>query len=108
MKRRTVADLTNTAKGAPRGVSSDPAPARASRYDIAGFSDHSERDGGVHDRPEDLRGLGVVLAGMVGGAVVSPSSYDEALAQAVVGACRPVSERTSEAGCWILAHHSLG
>ena len=58
--------------------------------------------------PKICRGLGVVLAGMVGGAVVIPSSYDEALAQAVVGACRPVSERTSEAGCWILAHHSLG
>ena len=58
--------------------------------------------------PKICRGLGVVLAGMVGGAVVIPSSHDQALSQAVVGACRPVSERTSEAGCWILAHHSLG
>jgi len=29
--------------------------------------------------PKIFRGLGVVLAGMVGGAVVIPSSYDEAL-----------------------------
>src|SRR5688572_1837575 len=58
--------------------------------------------------PRICRGLGVVLAGMAGGAVVSPSSHDQPLAQAVVGACRPVGERTSEVGCWILAHQPLG
>ena len=34
---------------------------------------------------------------------------DEAWAQPVPGGlCRPVSERTNEVGCWIIAHESVG
>jgi quercetin dioxygenase-like cupin family protein len=52
--------------------------------------------------------VGAALAGVAClVAIVAPCN--EASAQPVPGGvCRPVSERTSEVGCWIMAHESVG
>jgi hypothetical protein len=39
----------------------------------------------------------------------APSVLGTALAQSVAGgACKPVSERTADVGCWIIAHDDIG
>jgi quercetin dioxygenase-like cupin family protein len=40
--------------------------------------------------------------------VAAISLCNQASAQPVPGGCKPVSERTSEVGCWILAHEHVG
>lgn len=52
------------------------------------------------------RGRGMLLA-LACFVVVTPATFEQALAQGGV-ACRPVSERAGEVGCWIIAHVPQG
>jgi quercetin dioxygenase-like cupin family protein len=46
---------------------------------------------------------------VIGWSLMTPSLCDHASAQYLPsGVCKPVSERTSEVGCWIIAHDPLG
>jgi len=50
--------------------------------------------------PTRLRSLSIMFAAVA----LTLTTYDEALAQT----CRPVSERSGEVGCWIIANTELG
>ena len=52
---------------------------------------------------ELLKAAGGALATIIAGALVVLAASDPAWAQ-----CRPVSERTGEVGCWIMAREPLG
>ena len=45
--------------------------------------------------------LGVMLFECLGGAIAATDSVPP-------GGCKPVSERTSEVGCWVIADHEIG
>ena len=51
--------------------------------------------------------LAATLA-LVVGLLTALSFWNLASAQPVPGGCKPVSERTGEVGCWILAHEPVG